>query len=655
MTTRTLAAAALLLSLAGASRAQDSVPTSPGGNDALSAYDPAAQRLRYVVDGIPFFSSWNTRYILAPIAKASRDTDPIFRTQILGALATSPTVARNTGAPQSYASWSAAGAGVNPAANAAPGTITAGPFTTQFGLALSDFSLQPSNVTGLTIGFNPSFSNRFFVERVTIAASRASSGALDTSTVSLGATDAAGNVTLRADNFNTAPSTTTRVLGDNILRVSAAARSASVNALTGSGGSNSAADAAASNFILNNEPTPTNVPAASFQTAVGPWALVFDFASRFRAGSAPANLTTTTIHLAPGLTGHRGNPTFSPITLAGGGGGTVASLALRTGQPRVDTINVFGLTTGSPGTPPAPAPGTARAFTLPASITNAVSGYTANASGTSAFNQYLSQTGFRGGNGQVGIGRTATAQLVLAATATDGITTFIAAARATSPTTSTWSVVAHASQPVVNGPGGFAIGALDSVPAFSAPAVDRVGNVYFIATWRPNLAPPENGLFKAVNGAVGYELELLVSTGQQYTGLNSATPFTISQLALNDGDSIASGSLFAHALVQEAPVGGNPLSTFSPRGLGAGLALSAVITYARPGNITEAYDTVLLITPPNRCPGDFDDDGLQIPSDIFAYLNTYFTGNLAADFNADNALTPSDIFAFLNLYFAPCN
>lgn len=57
-------------------------------------------------------------------------------------------------------------------------------------------------------------------------------------------------------------------------------------------------------------------------------------------------------------------------------------------------------------------------------------------------------------------------------------------------------------------------------------------------------------------------------------------------------------------------------------------------------------------TTPPPCPVDFDADGVKTPSDIFAYLNAYFAGDLRADFDQSLSLTPSDIFAFISAYFS---
>src|SRR5690606_15751272 len=126
-------------------------------------------------------------------------------------------------------------------------------------------------------------------------------------------------------------------------------------------------------------------------------------------------------HLAPGVGGLRGNPTFSVAKDLPGSptAGVVACLAIAPGSTRADRINVFGLNLpASPGTPPTVAPASAAAATLPSPITGP-SGYQANASGQAEFSQYLSQVSFRGPSGQVGVGRTQAGELVLAAGATE--------------------------------------------------------------------------------------------------------------------------------------------------------------------------------------------------------------------------------------------
>ncbi|MFN7022675.1 MAG: hypothetical protein ACK4WH_15325, partial [Phycisphaerales bacterium] len=244
-------------------------------------------------------------------------------------------------------------------------------------------------------------------------------------------------------------------------------------------------------------------------------------------------------------------PSFSPLTPIGGNAGTLAVLGFASAGSKVNALNAVGLNFGSAGAPPVL--GTApRGMVMPSPITSP-SGFSANASGNAVFEQYLSQVPFRGGNGLVGIGQNTSGQLVLAATANDPVQgDFIAVATSTGPSTATWTVAAHQNQPVLDGPNGSSIGTLDTpTTEISAPAVDRLGNVYFVATWKPNLLPIATGLFKAAATPNGYKLELLLTTGQAITGVNSTRTYTISSITLNDSDSLASGAFHHQHLIQE--------------------------------------------------------------------------------------------------------
>jgi hypothetical protein len=648
---------ASVLALAGSALGQDSVPVTPGGNDALSAYDNSSQRVRYVVDGVAQTTSWGHVIFVAPILKASRDADPLYKTQILGSSAVSPSLSRNvTFASRNYLLWTAPGQGVHPTANApAAGSVPMTGFDYQFAIGSSDFSLNPSNVTGAIVGRDSTNLNRFFVERVCAAHSRANAGLPDTSTLALGSVDSLGNVVFRADNFNTLNTTSGRLLGDNIIRVNMATRNGILNLISSSGGNNTATDTGATTYIISNEATPTNVPASVLQPGVGPFGLVFDFANRLRTGSTTANTTNlAAAHLASGAAAHRGNPSFAPVTPLGGTAGTIACLAVPVSGSRVNTLDAAGLNFGTAGAPPTVAAGTPRSFTLPSPISTNL-GFTTNLSGQASFRQYLSQVSFRGGTGLVGVGQNAAGQLVLAATASDPTNgDFIAVVTATGPTTSSWTIAAYPGQSVLTGANGAVIGTLNSPAVLSAPAVDRLGNVYFVGAWTPTSGPSATGLFKAVETGGGLRLELLLTTGQTITGANSTRPYTITALSLTDSDSLASGAFHnQHIIYDQAATGATP----NPQAINAfgGAIVNAVITYNNAGT-SEAYDTVLLVTPePNLpCPADFNLSGSVSVQDIFDFLATYFSGSIAADFNQSGGVSVQDIFDFLAAYFAPC-
>jgi len=650
MTTAAMFAAA---GAAASAFAQDSVPAIPGGNDALSPYEAASQRIRYVVDGAVIATSWGNGLVVAPILKASRELDPLFRTFILGSSAASPSyLVPQSFASRSFALWNTPGAGVHPTANSAASSVSVATFDAQFAIATSEFGLAASSVIGATIGLDMSEPERLYVERVMALASRPAAGGADTATLSLGAADAAGNIAVRADNFNTIPATATRVLGENLLLISSSARSAGVNSLAAFGGSNFASDIAATTYVVRNESAPTNVPSLIGAPETSPFIFALDFANRFRAGSAVANLTSTTAHLAPAIAGHRGNPTFSPFAGGAGSLGTLASLA-RPNVPAAKTnaINVFDVLAGTPPTVDATS---RRGFAVPSPVTSPA--YSTNSSGSADAKQYLSQLPFRGGNGPVGLGLDDGGDLVAAMVLTDPTLGDAIVTVTDSVPGGAWTVAAYAGMPVLNGPSGGTIGLLSSPLVASAPAVDLLGNVYFVARWQPMPPETQTGLFKAVPGGQnGHRLELLLTTGQQIAGPNSGRTYTISQLALLDGDSIASGTLHAQQIIQQQLPG---RATSDPESINAfgGLAVNTVLTYDNAG-MAEAYDAVLVILPvegSTPCAADFDGNGLVQVPDIFAFLSAWFAQGPGADFDGNGQVQVPDIFAFLSAWFAGC-
>lgn len=658
---RCVAAAAALVFAAGAPMAfgQDSVALTPGGNDALPAHDASVQRTRYLVDLVQASTSWNNAILVAPIVKASRDTDPLFRTQILGSIAVSPSLLTNvTFASRDFATWTGAGAGVNPLSNAGGSIVSATGFRSQFGVGASDFSLNASSAVGAIVGRVNGAFNRLYVERVVAASSRATQTGPDTATVSLGGIDAQGNLAIRADNFNTQVTTSNRLLGDNILRVDLGARAGVVNTLTSAASVNTSDDTSATTYVISNESTPTNTPTILNQPGVGPFALAYDFAGRFRAGSATSNLSTGFSHIAGlPLQGHRGNPTFSTVSTSGGAG-TVASIAMPVPTSLANRLLTFRLDYGSAGSPPTVTGGSPAQYQLPSPISSG--SFVANSASTASFRQYLSQTSWRGGNGQVGVGRDRTGNLVLAATATDpSAGDFIAVANINSGGVATWSIAAYSGAPVLSGLNGASLGTLVTTlsppgATLSAPSVDRLGNIYFIATWKPALSPQETALFKGVTTQTGYRLEALLRTGQTLTGANSTRPYTITSLTLNDSDSIASGSMFAQSIIQQQDPAATTSDPTRIRAFG-GVVVSAVITYDNAGT-SEAYDAVLYVGPTAGvdCQADYNGDTVVDVNDIFAFLAGWFARAPAANVNGDAVVDVNDIFAFLGLWFARC-
>ncbi len=679
------AAILALLVCAGAARAQDSVAASAtGGNDAISPYNETRQRVRYVVDLVTIPTSWNNRVMVGPLVKASRDPDPLFNTMVLGAACVSPNHEAPSGglvfSPLSYSVWTTAGAGANSPQNTTPGSISVSAYDRQFSVGLNDFTAHASNIVGAVVGQNAADPSRLYVERTIGAVSALVAG--DTShsgTLSLGGVDRIGNIYFRAEDFNADPAFPVKIKGDNLVRVALRTRAttgaASLNVLLNLfSPENQAFDPNATSFVANNTTTTVNTPLGIAET-LAPGAhfaqlIGLDFEGRFVSGRDAPTFTRVQTHRAVGVTGLRGNPSLSASTIFGGNAGTFASLAVTSGN-RATAINVCGIRFNAlPTLPIEPVPSSPRLLTLPAPITGP-GGFTANSSNNAEFHQWLSQVSFRGPSGQVGLGQTDSGQLVAAATAKEsGAGEFIAVARVAPPPSNdpaVWTVAARVGQSVLSGmddgdgplPPPTVLGALISATptALSSPAVDLLGNVYFVGRWQPDGGQPATGLFKAVNTANGYQLELLLTTGQEILGANSATPYTVTALTLIDADSVASGAFHQGQILQSMIPGRETTDETSVFAMG-GLAVNATIAYTRSGGQIEEYEAVLFVGPaeqPNPpCPGDTNGDGVVNFADLNAVIGAFNTVSgdaaysAAADLDQDGDVDFADLNTVLS-------
>lgn len=94
----------------------------------------------------------------------------------------------------------------------------------------------------------------------------------------------------------------------------------------------------------------------------------------------------------------------------------------------------------------------------------------------------------------------------------------------------------------------------------------------------------------------------------------------------------------------------------APDGPGAANPVSAWTgTTVVGGSYTIALTGVCFIPPTSPCPADWDHNGEITPSDVAAFVNTWFTnltqGGLTADFDGNGQITPSDVAAFVNAWF----
>ena len=635
----TTARAALLIlmsaGLASSAFAQDSVSNATNvGGDALSAY--ASQTTRYVVDLTQFQSAWGSQFAVGPILKATTDPDVMFNTMALGSSAVSPNHRLNVALSGStpFSVWSTRGAGIGPT-NSAPGSVSVSSFNRYFGVATSDLNADATNVIGALVGIQNDNLSRLYIRRTNAAHSRITAGTEDTGTVSLGSIDASGNVGIRADGFNGTGSN--RIAGENSARVAITNRSTGLNGVFKSGSTNAFFDAAASTFLINNGAVSTNPPTTLPATIAGsPTFLLYNFANTY-AVNAGAGVTT---HLDPTIDSHRGNPSFFEIS-ALGGSGVISTLARSiAGGGLVDSINITAIDAAGGVV-------TTRAATLPVPMP----GFPAlNASGDAQFLQYLSQVGFRGPNGLAGVGIDVhTGNPIAAATATDPVGGEFIAVASFPGGAPVWKVAAFEGQQIKNGPAGAVIGTIGS-PApisFSAPAVDRLGNVYFVAEFVPAVGVPGEALFKAVNTPTGYNPELILKEGDSFLGANSATTYTIVGLALGDSDSLASAGFHAGQVLQQqipARATTDPMSPFAA----GGLIVNAQITYNNLGT-AEKYEAVLFVgpyaTPAPTCAGDINHDGFTNAADFTILAGNFgnaVTPGADGDLNGDGVVNAAD-------------
>ncbi len=687
-----LAAVAGLLLSCGAACAQDSVAKSPARNDALPAHDEGAQRARYVVDLAPVITSWGGVVGVAPVLKASRGLDPFFNTQILG----STVISSMHWAPgggvtfpsRAYRVWTEPGAGVHATANAGGSSVSRTAYDRQFGVAFSDHGFGASGVVGAIVGQNSADLGRLYVERTTALASRlVQSPPDDTGTVAAGAIDGAGFLAVRADEFGASPAFAGKVKGENLAfitlsgangRNTAPGQFAAINAFINIlSEQNQATDSGATSFIVNNSATenasagtftlPTIVPNAATAGVLTPPLATLDLTHRLTNGATRGLATTTGAgsgHLASGVTGLRGPLSFGFAESFGNAGALAAIATTGIGSLAPPTsINVMGVRFVS-NPLLAELAGPASLATMPSPIVGPGT-YQANRTGGAGFWQFRSQSNFRGPGGLVGVGQTApgaAGSTIVAATAFDAsaashaerefiaVKTFSGGAP-----TDGWTVAAHPTQPVKTGPGGAEIGRLThTLPSsFSAPGVDLYGNVYFVGRWtQTGSNRVQTGFFRAIPGASGYELELLVSTGRTVHGRNSGAPYEIVALYLADEDSIGAGAFHSGALMQST-VPGRAVSGAPSVFAFGGAVVNATIQYERAGGAIEEYDVSLFVGPLRGLAADANGDGVVDFIDLNIVLSAYtLTGPsaVAGDLNGDGVVDFLDLNLVLSQF-----
>lgn len=226
----------------------------------------------------------------------------------------------------------------------------------------------------------------------------------------------------------------------------------------------------------------------------------------------------------------------------------------------------------------------------------------------------MRQTAFRGGNGQVAIGMDQEGRILGASTMTidtpqseDWPNEVVTVCRfdPQQPLNVEWSVAGYTfdgatsflGKPILDGPGVnviarmvplFMLGGTKTGRSISAPMVDSVGNIWFMAVIEyvdPGSDLYDKTIIRAVyNPAIfGYELELVLAQDWEFMGCNSQTKYQIGYMEIADAGldpSISSGTMFSGNINQCAFNNINPSDqpTSSPFTLG-GIVFQCSITY----------------------------------------------------------------------------
>jgi hypothetical protein len=656
--------------------AQDSVSklsALPG--DAVNMHNVNEQENNFIVDQAIVRSSWNTPFGIAPLIKlsAQRATNPMFFTALGSAQAVSRTL-KNVGSfvRPNYSLWSAPGFGVNndPTRND-PGTLqpSAGLSGFQFGVAASEFAAgltDPSgqdaplgSVVGGVVNFTSTLPSRLWVTRI----GGATNGPDDdcaASSFGMGVVDSDGNVHFRADGFGgTNCDGLSPLMGNNLFRVRLLARTAGLNVISSTGATDPGATAA----LLFNHASTFNTPNA-VPAQLGTRPILFgsnfdrDYVFEQFAGSVAL---VNQAHFAAGVTDHRGAMSYSPFafpTIFGPSVSGTGAIIARSGGGLNNTLAIWGL--GADGGVTGKI-----ARILPATISDPVQTWSNTViPGTQEFDHIRSQTAFRGGSGQVSLGRDKNGNMLAAAcvyyggpvpTPSQNPNNYIAVARTDAAGTTSWSVAAWTAPGTAN-PGKTVfqngttpIGRLSGAflaPAIGVPMIDSVGNVWFLAAVELNAAPGQLtlGLIRAVYNATNfsYTLELVLEEGDVFPGRNAGRNYQVSFIDLADADSISSGTAFSSNISAVAFKNQSVanLNVTDSATLG-GLVLHATIIYDRnndgqfvrstgtsgdPTSPDEDYAVLLYLSGATDC----DADGIPDDREIF--------DNPASDANGNGVL-----------------
>ena len=715
--------------LAARAVAQDSVSTTNGlPGDAVSAYLIGAaavneQRNDYVVDLVARTSSWGSSYRFGPLMKASSGGTSYF-TNLVGAGALSNRFVFGALARPTYQAWIAAGQGVSNLNNATPtdngsgnyGPIgTSGLMGTQFGAAFMEFGGGPNanfgdgddenNIIVGIAAFNNLSPGRVFVSRTNAAVNKPSQAGGTTSgtaSLGLGGVDELGNVHILADNFGMISGSS--IADKRFIRVNAGTRN---TALLNQLQNTSYGDSVNTRTLLGVSTTtlaaPTMIPS---MLAGRPILVGTDFTNNYQFEGTLNTMSASTAYLPAG-----GSPrgpmsfsgrTFAQVNTGTGDVGVAAVLSRDSGATRTRGVSVWGLNANG-------SVDGAQRYVLPTAngqMVDAVDGFdpiaTWGAGASHEFCNFASQVSFRGGSGPVAMTVLPGGDLLVAATVSPNNTApsqvpqsmdnYIAVARVNAGTGAVvWRVAAHTGN-VAGAAGGLSkavlggnpgeplaiIGRLArynevnagaaSGPSLSSPAMDRFGNLYFLATAMLTSGGATTGLFRANfdDANNGFQIELLANVGSVFAGVNSQRNYQIQFMGTADGDSVDSGAIFSGAIVQDINRHVPPglIGYGNPHSLGA-LLVRAKIVYDRNGDglyldptvagnsgqPDQGYNVAMIVMPDYN-PIDFNLDRVVNPDDLGDFITAYFSSESTTDYNDDGVINPDDLGDYITAYFS---
>ncbi len=716
-----IAAIVMTAGLCASASAQDSISTS-GGNLPGDALNPWIDNCTaYVVDLSPITTPLGHTFGVAPVLKMTQTNSTNFN-NLYSASTISPSTRTNTLWTRSdFNLWeNTPGAGVHPKMNM-PGNLIPAPSdaASNFAVAISEFGTTDAGtsfngIIGAFINYDPADPNRLYVDRRQAAVNSVNEIAGDDSQLGGLSIDANGNLFFRADNNNSTGAN--QISNNNIFRTRLMDRNCAVPNVISMGGTD-ATDALITNFGGTPFGTPklgvpNSIPAriaGGDGLSVGTNA--FDATSDMFVGDTGA-FTQSPLHLdtTGGIGGdHRG--AFGSTThdfLGNGADYTFAILAkdaqAGSGETRiynVTSVDATGLVIA------------ARGFEIPLSIADNGTGFIVNYTGNSQPQNYTSSTLYRGGVGQLAIGRDQAGRGLMAATVTElpGVydsVNQIAVCRYNAATgLEEWALAAYidfaniytpnAGKPILDSTGAI-IGQLVHLDAIngvlglsmSAPAIDSVGNIWFMSAVElfnridldgdgiPESSDFDGAVIRAIYdpATFSYELDLVLEVGQVISGLNSGRDYRIDFLGSSAANGRATPSTIYSSNVAEFAWNNSDVSaadTSDPITNG-GLFFGTSITYdtdqdGRFNNPTSAfYDPTLpadesysvglyvgyydQAAPP--CPADMNGDGVVGFPDVSAFVAAFQAGDPAADFNGDGVIGFPDVSAFVAAFQAGC-